>query len=148
MTDSTTTSGSQIDSLRQNEFEVQLEGQRVSGIFTVSGLVPFKLDMSASQPVLKQKPIVLTKLVQRDPTLPFNAWLRETVAAGAGAKRPTRTLAIVVLDDGIETRRWTLNDAWISQIAYSDFSTANVELVEETITLHYESITEVWLGRP
>ena len=148
MTDAIVPAGTQIDSLRQNEFEVLLEGERLVGIFKITGLVTFRLDVKPAQTRLMQDPITLSKMVQRDPNLPFNTWLRETVKAADDIHRPTRTLAIVAMDDGLETRRWTLNEAWISQIKYSDFSPANVELVEETLTIHFESITETWLGQP
>ncbi|MDZ4770930.1 MAG: phage tail protein [Chloroflexota bacterium] len=146
MTDAIIPGGTQIDSLRQNEFEVHLEGQVLKGIFSVSGLVTFKLDIKPSQSKLMYDPITLVKMVQRDPELPFNKWLRETVAAGDDIQRPSRALAIVALDDGIEIRRWTLNGAWISAIAYSTFSPANVDLVEETLTIHYQNLSEAWAG--
>lgn len=147
MTDAIVPAGTQIDSLRQNEFEVLLDDERLSGVFKVAGLTTFRLDIKPSQTKLMRDPITLTKMVQRDPNLPFNRWLRETVAAGEDIDRPKRSLAILAMDDGVETRRWTLNDAWISQIKYSDFSSGNVELVEETITIQFESITEKWLGQ-
>ena len=83
-------------------------------------------------------------MVQRDPQLPFNRWLRETIESKADIVRPQRTLEIIAIDDGEETRRWTVKGAWISEITYSEFNTANGELIEETITVHYEDITETW----
>ena len=120
----------QIDSLSANEFEVHLDGERVPGVFRVSGFVPFKL----------------AKMVQRDPALPFNRWIQETLGAKEDIIRPVRSLVVVALDDGIETRRWTVSRAWISEISYSDFNTSSGELVEEVVTLHYEDIQETWAG--
>lgn len=58
----------------------------------------------------------------------------------------TRTLAIVALDEGVETRRWVLRDAWISQIAYSDFDSASQALVEERLTIEHGGVEVVWPG--
>jgi len=136
-----TQSGTQIDTLRQNEFEVLLDGAPLQGVFKVAGLTSFKLDLVKN--IRVQSPIALTKIVQRDPALPFNVWLRETAS---GTPAATRTLAIIARDDGIEIRRWTLNKVVITEIRYSDFDTGLVELVEETVTLQYESITETWFS--
>ena len=62
----------------------------------------------------------------------------------ADLSRPSRTLEILAIDDGEETRRWTITGAWISEIAYSDFNTASGDLIEETVTIHYDEISERW----
>lgn len=133
-----------VDSLSANEFEVLLDGERLQGVFRVSGLLPFKLDVKPSLTKLVREPFKLSKMVQRDPQLPFNRWLRDTVASRDDIVRPTRTLEIVAVDDGKETRRWTVKEAWISEISYSDFNTGSSDLVEETVIIHYDDIEESW----
>ncbi len=134
----------QIDSLSANEFAVELDGERVSGIFRVSGLAPFKLDVKPTLTKRIKDPFKVTKMVQRDPENPFNRWLRETTAARDDIVRPTRTLEIIALDDGVETRRWIVKGAWIAEVTYSDFNSGSSELIEETLTLHYDDIEDRW----
>lgn len=134
-----------VDSLVANEFEVELDGQKVAGVFRISGFVPFKI--SGSTPTQMQpvhEPFVLAKMVQRDGKNAFNKWLRETVAAKNSSERPRRTLAIVAVDDGVETRRWTARSAWICEVRYSDFDSASNLMVEEIFTIHYDAIEETW----
>jgi hypothetical protein len=137
----------QIDSLSANEFAVYVDQHSVPGVFRVSGFVPFKLNVQPGAAKLDYAPLRLTKMVQRDPALPFNRWLRETLETKPEQPRPTRTLALVALDEGQETRRWTLRGAWISEIGYSDFNSASGELVEEIVTIHYQSIEVTWAAR-
>lgn len=144
MPDQSITPTVHIDSLSANEFEVRLDGEVVKGVFRISGLAPFKLEVKPSLTKLMREPFKLSKMVQRDPDLPFNRWLRETVAAKDDIVRPHRTLEIAAIDDGVETRRWTINSAWISEISYSDFNSASSELIEETVTIYYDDITENW----
>lgn len=145
MADETKTLAVHIDSLSANEFEVLLDGVRLQGVFRVSGLLPFKLEVKPSLTKLVREPFKLAKMVQRDPELPFNRWLRDTVASRDDIVRPTRTLEILAVDDGRETRRWTVTEAWISEISYSDFNTGSSDLVEETVTIHYDDIEEKWV---
>ncbi|MEP7291091.1 MAG: phage tail protein [Chloroflexota bacterium] len=133
-----------VDSLSANEFEVLLEGERMQGVFRVSGLLPFKLEVKPSLTKLVREPFKLSKMVQRDPLLPFNRWLHDTFASREDIERPTRTLEIVALDDGSESRRWTVREAWISEIAYSDFNTGSSDLIEETVTIYYDDIEVTW----
>lgn len=149
MADEITTTGTSalavhIDSLSANEFEVLLDGERLKGVFRVSGLLPFKLEVKPSLTKLVRDPFKLSKMVQRDPALPFNQWLQETLAARDDIVRPTRTLEIIAVDDGHESRRWTVKEAWISEIAYSDFNTGSSDLIEETVTIHYDDILVSW----
>lgn len=136
-----------VDSLCANEFAVEVDGQRVSGILRVSGLTSFKLEVKTTTS-LKQlfDSFKVVKMVQRDPNLPINRWIRETIAAKADIVRPTRTLTVIALDDGVETRRWTAPNAWISEISYSDFNTGSPELVEETLVIQHDGIEESWPG--
>ncbi len=134
-----------IDSLSANEFSVELEGEPVTAVFRLKGLVPFKLDVKATtslKPILE--PFTLVKMVQRSPDAPTNRWIQETIKAKADIVRPTRTLAILAVDNGVEIRRWTVKGAWISEITYSDFDMASGDLVEERLTIHYEEIVETW----
>ncbi len=134
-----------IDSLSANEFAVQLEDEKIGGIFKVSGLVSFKLDAKTTSALkLVKEPFKIVKMVQRDPKNPFNKWLRETVASQTDIVRPKRTLVISAIDDGVETRRWTVKGAWIIAVSYSDFNTASNELIEETLTIQWDEIEETW----
>ncbi len=128
-----------VDSLSANEFAVELEGEVVSGVFGVSGLCSLALGADGQR---TRPPLMISKMVQRDPNLPANRWVRETLANPGG--RVTRTLAVVALDEGEETRRWVYRDAWLSQISYSDFDSASEVLIEERWTLHYGSVEEIW----
>jgi hypothetical protein len=129
-----------LDSLQGNEFHVELNGQIVMGVFRVDGLTSYVLaDEGPATP-----PIVLAKMVQRDASLPFNQWLRETVENQGAAARPTRTLEIVAVDDGEETRRWSLHGAYITRIEYNTFDTSSSDLIEETLTIAYKTLKEQW----
>jgi phage tail-like protein len=136
-----------IDSLSANEFVVEVEGQRLGGVFRITGLVSFKLDVkgTSSLKTLKE-PFKIVKMVQRDPNNPFNQWLIESINAKDDIVRPRRTLSIVAVDDGVEIRRWTVNGAWISEVRYSDFDSGSSELVEETITIQWDDLEETWLA--
>jgi hypothetical protein len=135
----------ELDSLVANEFVLYIEDQKAEGIFRISGLVSFKLEVKTTNTLKRvHEPIKVTKMVQRDPMLPFNAWIRDTFAAGDDIVRPTRTLSIVAVDDGVATRHWTINKAWISEISYSEFNSASAEMVEETISIRHEGIVESW----
>lgn len=135
-----------IDSLSANEFVVEIDGERVDGIFSVSGLIPFKLDVKTTSALKNvREPFKITKMVQRDPANVFNRWLRDTVEAKADIVRPKRTLAIIAIDDGVEVRRWTADGAWISEVAYSEFNSGSGALIEETVTVQWDDIEETWL---
>lgn len=134
-----------IDSLVAHEFEVRIDDEPVSGVFSISGLATFKLEVKTTTSMKKlTKPFTIKKMVQRDPRNTFNTWIRQTFAAEADIVRPTRTVAILAVDDGVEIRRWTVKKAWISEIAYSDFNTSSSEMIEETITIQYDDIEESW----
>ncbi|NDJ86958.1 MAG: hypothetical protein GYB66_13845 [Chloroflexi bacterium] len=136
-----------VDSLSANEFYVEVNGQRVSGVFAVTGLSSYKLKMEDDKPVgMDFPPIVITKMVQQDPNLVFNQWTRETVAA-RGTRLPTRDIAIVAMDEGVETRRWVYRNCWISSIQFSDFDTALDFLIEEKVTVQHGGVEEVWPQR-
>lgn len=154
MTDSIVPAGQEtglqvIDSLSAHEFALELDGEHITGILRVTGFFPFKLDVKTTTTLKQvQEPFKVVKMVQRDPNTPFNRWLRETVAAKADIVRPRRTLALVAIDDGTEIRRWTINGAWISEVAYSDFNSGSADLVEETLTIHFDTIEETWPVAP
>ncbi|MBZ0303038.1 MAG: phage tail protein [Anaerolineae bacterium] len=134
-----------VDSLVANEFEVRIDDQPVSGVFSISGLVTFRLDVKTTTTIKKlQDPFILKKMVQRDPLAAFNQWIRDTFAAGDDIIRPTRTLTITAVDDGTPIRRWTVKKAWIAEVKYSDFNSSSSEMIEETIKIHYEDIDESW----
>jgi hypothetical protein len=136
----------QIDTLAANEFAVEIDGERVSGVFRVVELVTFKLDVKPSLTKYMQEPFKIVKMLQRDPHSSFNRWVRETIAARDDIAHPKRQLAIVAIDDGVETRRWVVKGAWISEIRYSDFNSGSAELVEETLLIRYDDIEVVWAG--
>ncbi len=136
-----------IDSLSANEFHIELDGEVVDGIFKVSGLAPFKLEVKqASALKMVKDPIQIVKMVRRDPNNVVNRWLRESIAVHTDIMRVTRTIAVVAVDDGEEIRRWNVKGAWISGVSYSEFNSGSGELVEETLTLQWESIETVWPG--
>ncbi len=138
--------GQSIDSLSAHEFAIEIEGARASGIFRVVGLTPFKLDIKPSMKKLIREPFKVTKMVQRDPETPFNRWLRDSVTSRDDIVRPTRQMAVIAIDDGVEIRRWTIRGAYISEVSYSDFNSSSNELIEETVTIHYEDVIESWGG--
>ncbi len=134
-----------IDSLSANEFRVEIEGEVVDGIFKIIGLSPFKLEVKQSSALKALKdPIQIVKMVRRDPNDPINRWMRESIASHTDIMRITRTVDVIAVDDGEEIRRWKVKGAWVSGISYSEFNTASGELVEETLTLQWESIETIW----
>lgn len=137
-----------VDSLTSNEFHVEINGQIVTGVFAVHGLTSFKLEVDETgKPVaVKRAPLVITKMVQQDANLPFNAWVREAVQA-QGKVLPTREISVVAMDEGVETRRWVFHNAWISDVQFSDFDTALDYLVEEKITIQHGGVEEIWPNR-
>jgi T4-like virus tail tube protein gp19 len=136
-----------VDSLTTNEFRLEINGQIVTGVFAVSGLAPFSLKVENGKPVGINAPsLLVTKMVQQDSTLPFNAWVREAVQA-RGSVLPTREISIVAMDEGTETRRWVYHNAWISEVKFSDFDTALDYLVEEKITIQHGGVEEIWPQR-
>jgi hypothetical protein len=134
-----------LDSLTANEFAVELDGQRAPGIFGVQGLVTFKLDIRPAQTKLASETARILKAVQRDPGLPFNVWLRETLAAKDDIVRPHRTVAVVAIDDGVPIRRWTLHKCRITDVRYSDFDSAKSDLVTEIITIEFDHVEVTFL---
>ena len=138
-----------IDSLAANEFAVELDGETVSGIFRITGFWSFKLDVKATNVLkIKQEPFKIVKMVQRDGNNPINRWIRETVDRGEDIDRPTRTITISAMDDGVATRRWAVKKAWISEISYSDFNTASGDMIEETLLIQYETVEDSWPATP
>ena len=136
-----------VDSLSSNEFVLEINQQRVSGVFSVTGLSSYALKLEDGKPVgMEYPPLMVTKMVQQDSTLVFNEWTRETVAA-RGTRLPTRDLAVVAMDEGVETRRWVYRNCWISSIEFSDFDTGLEFLIEEKITVQHGGVEEVWPNR-
>ena len=130
-----------VDSLVANEFAVEINGKPVSGIFGVSGLILFQLDSDGK----RVKPsFEIIKMVERDASNAFNRWHRDTMQNRNNDSHPTENLSIVAIDDGIETRRWTVLGAYIAGIRYSDYDTASSEMVAETYTIMYSEIEESW----
>ena len=134
-----------VDSLVANEFVVHVNEELATGIFTISGLVSFKLEVKTTNTLKRvHEPFKITKMVQRDPYNPFNAWIRETFSADADIVRPKRTVTIIAVDNDVPTRRWVVNKAWISEVTYSDFDSASGDMVVETLTIRHEGIDESW----
>jgi len=133
-----------IDSLIANEFAVEINGEALHGVFGVSGLTTYKLDDDGQ----RIKPaFTVSKMVQRDPSTPFNTWLRETMEARASDDRPRRDLAVIAIDDGVPTRRWTARGAYIKSVSYSDFDEASFEMVQELVEILYDDIEEAFLSQ-
>jgi hypothetical protein len=139
--------GTEIDSLTAHEFAVEIEGARASGIFRVTGLTPFKLEIKPTLTKLVREPFKIAKMVQRDPQNPFNRWVKESHEAREDIMRPVRNLSIIALDEGEETRRWNVTGAYITEISYSEFNSSSSELVEEVLTVMYEQIDQIWPAR-
>lgn len=129
-----------IDSLSANEFQVELNGEVVTGIFGVKGLCTRWIDMDAGR--LVQQPLIITKMIQQNPSIPFNMWTRETLTNPSA--KITRQLAVVAMDEGVETRRWVVKDAWISGISFSDFNSGSQVLIEEQLVIQHDGIEEIW----
>jgi hypothetical protein len=129
-----------IDSLSANEFRVEIDGETATGIFGVSGLHIRSVDLTAGR--LVNQPLTITKMVQQNPDLPFNRWTRETLANPTS--KVTREIAVVAMDEGVETRRWVYKDAWISDIAFSDFDKSRDVLIEECLTIQHVGVEEIW----
>jgi len=129
-----------LDSLQGNEFHVELNGEKITGVFRVDGLTSFRLTENG----IDKPPVTLAKMVQRDATIPFNKWLRQSVEAGESDQRPTRTLDVVAVDDGDETRRWSLRGAYITSVRYDTFDTSSGDMVEEVVTIAYAALDEQW----
>ena len=136
--------GVEIDSLTANEFAVEIDGERVSGIFRISGLTPFKLEVKPTLSKQLREPFKIAKMVQRDPQNVFNRWIQESYRDREDIVRPTRNLSVIALDEGVESRRWNIKNAYITEINYSDFNSASGELVEEVLTLMFAGIDEAW----
>ncbi len=132
-----------VDSLVANEFQVQISGEVLMGVFRVSGLTTFRAAGNG-----EHKTFTLAKMVQRDGNNIFNKWLRETVKNAPTGQSATRTVAVIAIDDEIETRRWTVAGARITSVRYSDFDTALSEMVEEIVTIVYDSLEETWSATP
>lgn len=132
-----------VDSLVANEFEIQIDNKTMLGVFRVDGLTTFKLNDKGER---VHEAFRIIKMVQRDANNPFNSWLRETIAPNS--QRPRRTVSILAVDDGVETRRWTVKGAWIQEVTYSAFDTASHDMVEEIVTIHYDSIEESFPATP
>lgn len=130
-----------LDSLSANEFRVEINGVNVPGIFRVSGLRAF--DYAKPE---QRSHLTITKMVERDPSSAFNAWLRETVEGKSSDQSVSRTIEVIAVDDGVETRRWVIEQASLVNVSYSDFNSASTELVEEIIQLQYRTISLKWSG--
>jgi hypothetical protein len=131
-----------IDSLSANEFKVEIDGEAANGIFGISGLCTRCVDLTAGR--LIHQPLKITKMVQQDAQLPINRWTRETLANPTS--KITREVAIVALDEGVETRRWVFREAWISDISFSDFDKGHETLIEERLTIQHSGVDEIWPG--
>ena len=130
-----------IDGQLAKEFALEIDDQRVNGILAIRGLVAFRLDVRTTTAIRKlQEPFKITRMVQPDPQHPCNVWVRETFDAGEDIVRPARTLCLLALDKGVETQRWTVYDAWISEVGYSDFDSSSSDILEETLTIQYEDV--------
>jgi hypothetical protein len=126
-----------LDSLVANEFAVEVNGEPATGVFRVLGFTAYQNDRN--QP----RQLTITKMVQRDGTTPFNRWIREAEVQGNASRRE---VAIVAVDDGVPVRRWTLKNAYILAVTYSDFDSSSIEMIEERIMIAYDSVTQEWLA--
>ncbi len=129
------------DGQRASDFALEIDGRRVDGILALRGLVAFRLDVRTTTAIRKlQEPFKVVRKLQHDPQDPCNVWVSESYGAGEDIVRPARTLALLALDEGEVLRRWTVRDAWIAEVGYSDFDSKSGDLLEETLTIHYKDI--------
>lgn len=128
-----------LDSLIANEFAFEIDGEVMTGVFRVSGLVSFASDEDGNR---IKPPFEVSKMVQRDADNAFNQWIIATQAERDSTARAHRSIAVVAIDDGVETRRWTIKNAWIRSIRYSDFDSGSFEMVAETFVICYDDIEE------
>jgi hypothetical protein len=105
----------QVDSLIANEFEFEIGGESVGGVFSVRNLVSYATDENGKR---VKPPFIVSKMVQRNGNNAFNKWLRETVAARNSDDRPRRDVTVVAVVDGVVTRRWNDKNSWIMNISY------------------------------
>jgi hypothetical protein len=130
-----------VDSLVANEFGLEINGQRVGGIFRIAHLVTFSLDDSGKR---VKPPFEISKMVERDGNNVFNTWLRETL----GGSQPRREVTVLAIDDGVITRRWKVKNAWIKEVKYSAFDSASFEMVAETAVILYDDIEDSFPATP
>jgi hypothetical protein len=135
------TNALQVDSLIANEFAFEINGNAISGVFGISDLTTYATDGDGNR---IKPPFKVSKMVERDGNNAFNKWLRETMAARDNRDKPCRDVAVVAVDDGVETRRWTARNAWIQSISYSNFDSGSFEMVAETFVIAYDDIEETW----
>ena len=129
------------EGLLARDFALEIDGQRVSGLIAIRGLVSFRLDVRTTTSIRKlQEPFKITRMLLRDPQHPCNVWVRETFEAGEDIVRPARTLTLLAPATGVETQRWTVQDAWIADVSYSDLDSSSSDVLEETLTIHYKDI--------
>jgi hypothetical protein len=127
-----------IDSLSANEFQVEIDGEVATGIFGVSGLCVRSMDLTAGR--LVHLPLTISKMVQQDPDLACNRWTRETLANPTA--KVTRQVAVVAIDEGVETRRWSCGCV-DQRDRFSGFDRQR-RLVEERLTLQHSGVEEIW----
>lgn len=135
------TSAVQVDSLIANEFAFEIDGEVVSGVFRISNLFTYATDDNGDR---SKPPFEVSKMVERDGNNAFNKWLRETMNARGSADKPSRSVTVVAVDDGVETRRWEAKGAWIQSISYSAFDSSSFEMIAETFVIAYDDIEESW----
>ena len=130
-----------LDSLVSNEFAFEINGERVNGVLHIGHLVTFRLQDDGKRLL---PPFEVSKIVERDASSAFNAWLRETIEGRQALSRPRRDVTIVAVDDGVVTRRWTARNAWIQEVRYSAFDSTSFEMVAETYVIAYDDMEDSW----
>lgn len=130
-----------LDSLVASEFELEIDGEKLTGIFRVSGFVSYAVDMDG---VRQTPPFQISKMVQRDPDNAFNRWLIETSASRHLTSRPRREIVLKAVDDGIVTRTWTVKEAFLLSVSYSEFDVASFTMMEEIYSIGYADIEETF----
>lgn len=127
----------ELDSLVGNEFEIEVDGETTTGIFRIDNFVPFQIKDGQRVEV----PFNIVKLVQRDANNALNRWIRDSTSR----ENTLRTVTVKAVDDGVVIRTWTFTNARISDVRYAGFNTASSDLIEEIITVYYDSVSETWL---
>jgi len=145
-----TQSGNRVDPYRAYNFKLEIQGIQQGHFTESSGLGvrihPIKYREGGEHQVIRSIP---GPVEYADLTLRYGltnsqdlwAWLKDTMQG----KVERKEVSIVLLDHegSVETMRWNLGNAWISEWHGAMLDAMNREVAIETMTLVYESIERV-----
>jgi phage tail-like protein len=134
------------DPVKVFHFEVELDGPVPGGFTSVSGLgaeaevIEYRegAELSSSRKLpgrIRYPNVTLRRGLSADPLL-WDWW--QTVRVGPVQRR---TVVIKLLDDSHqEVLRWSLREAWIVKIEFSELDAAKNEIAIESIELAHEGL--------